>query len=107
MAVPNTSCVQLPVQRLPDSSVPKNISKPLEQDIEGSSPSQNDADFEGDMSEEQGERMRQDLRVMEERYQGFSDTNMMTDYRRSLTRHFPQSTHGRRALKRSFLELND
>ncbi|GBP72447.1 hypothetical protein EVAR_24358_1 [Eumeta japonica] len=44
---PSTSCVQRPVQRLPDSSVPKNISKPLEQDIEGSSPSQNDADFEG------------------------------------------------------------
>ncbi|GBP72446.1 hypothetical protein EVAR_24357_1 [Eumeta japonica] len=61
----------------------------------------------GDMSEEQGERMRQDLRVMEERYQGFWDTNMMTDYRRSLTRHIPQSTHRRRALKRSFLELND
>ncbi|GBP87746.1 hypothetical protein EVAR_61934_1 [Eumeta japonica] len=44
---PSTSCVQRPVQRLPDSSVPKNISKPLEQDIEGPSPSQNDADFEG------------------------------------------------------------
>ncbi|GBP10269.1 hypothetical protein EVAR_77656_1 [Eumeta japonica] len=75
------------------TSVPKNISKPLEQDIEGPSPSQNDVDFEenlllqlrnvacnmsiklhflhshldrfpenlGDMSEEQGERMRQDL----------------------------------------------
>ncbi|GBP95366.1 hypothetical protein EVAR_99749_1 [Eumeta japonica] len=34
----------------------------------------------GDMSEEQGERMRQDLRVMEERYQGFCDTNIMADY---------------------------
>ncbi|GBP81915.1 hypothetical protein EVAR_65093_1 [Eumeta japonica] len=63
--------------------------------------------MERDMSEEQGERMHQDLRVMEERYQGYWDTNMMTDYRRSLTRHFPKSTHRRRALKRSFLELND
>lgn len=61
----------------------------------------------GDMSEEQGERMHQDLRVMEERYQGFWDTNMMSDYCWSLIRHFPKSTHQRRALKRSFLELND
>lgn len=61
----------------------------------------------GDMSEEQGERMHQDLRVMEERYQGFWDTNMMSDYCWSLIRHFPRSTHKRRALKRSFLELND
>lgn len=61
----------------------------------------------GDMSEEQGERMHQDLRVMEERYQGFWDTNMMSDYCWSLIRHFPKSTHRRRALKRSFLELND
>ncbi|GBP55475.1 hypothetical protein EVAR_42651_1 [Eumeta japonica] len=160
------------MQHLPDSSVPKNISKPLEQDIERPSQSQNDADFEGmsinpkcfsqnelddldsiakqehwvrrnwplrenmepgkqnivqnslvardkinhldrfpenlgDMSEEQGERMHQDLRVMEERYQGFWDTNMMADYCWSLIRHFPKSTHRRRALKQSFLELND
>ncbi|CAH1101463.1 unnamed protein product [Psylliodes chrysocephalus] len=58
----------------------------------------------GDMSEEQRERMHQDLRVMEER---FWDTNMMSDYCWSLIRHFPKSTHKRRALKRSFLELND
>ncbi|GBP13914.1 hypothetical protein EVAR_10482_1 [Eumeta japonica] len=61
----------------------------------------------GDMSEEQGERMRQDLRVMEERYQGFWDTHMKADYCWSLIRHFPKSTHRRRALKLSFLELND
>lgn len=61
----------------------------------------------GDMSEEQGERMHQDLRAIEERYQGFWDTNMMSDYCWSLIRHFPKSTHQRRALKRSFLELND
>lgn len=51
----------------------------------------------GDMSKEQGERM----------HQGFWDTNMMSDYCWSLIRHFPKSTHQRRALKRSFLELND
>lgn len=61
----------------------------------------------GDMSEEQGERMHQDLRVIEERYQGFWDRNMMSDYCWCLIRHFPKSTHKRRALKRSFLELND
>ena len=44
---PSTSCVQRPVQRSTDSSVPKNISEPMEQDIEGPSSSQNDADFEG------------------------------------------------------------
>ncbi|CAH1100816.1 unnamed protein product [Psylliodes chrysocephalus] len=44
---PSTSCVQRPVKRSPDSLVLKNISEPLEQDIEGPSPSQNDADFKG------------------------------------------------------------
>lgn len=44
---PSTSCVQRPVQRSSDSSVPKNISEPLVQDIEGPSSSQNDVDFEG------------------------------------------------------------
>ncbi|CAH1113218.1 unnamed protein product [Psylliodes chrysocephalus] len=40
----STGSVQRPVQRSPDSSVPKNI---CEQDTEGPSSSQNDADFEG------------------------------------------------------------
>ncbi|GBP88877.1 hypothetical protein EVAR_63899_1 [Eumeta japonica] len=53
----------------------------------------------GDKSEEQGERMDQDLRVMEERYQGFWDSNMMADYCWSLIHHFSKSTHRRRALK--------
>ncbi|CAH1113490.1 unnamed protein product [Psylliodes chrysocephalus] len=35
------------VQRSPDSSVLKNISEPLEQDIEGPSSSKNDSDLEG------------------------------------------------------------
>lgn len=61
----------------------------------------------GDMSEEQGECMHQDLRVMEDRYQGFWDKNMMSDYCWSLIRHFPKSTHQRKALKRSFVEAND
>ena len=34
----------------------------------------------GDVSEEQGERFHQDIRVMEERYQGRWDVNMLADY---------------------------
>ncbi|GFV59717.1 uncharacterized protein TNCV_1907881 [Trichonephila clavipes] len=33
----------------------------------------------GDFSEEQGERFHQDLRIMEERYQGWWDSHMMAD----------------------------
>lgn len=43
---PSTSCVYRPLQRSPDSSLSKNISEPLEQDIERQSSSQNDVDFE-------------------------------------------------------------
>ena len=34
----------------------------------------------GDVSEEQVERFHQDIRAMEERYQGRWDSHMMTDY---------------------------
>ncbi|CAM1324756.1 Uncharacterised protein r2_g3359 [Pycnogonum litorale] len=34
----------------------------------------------GDVSEGQGERFHQDIEVMEERYQGRWDSNMMADY---------------------------
>ena len=34
----------------------------------------------GDLSKEQGERFHQDIKVMEERYQGSWDTHMMSDY---------------------------
>ena len=34
----------------------------------------------GDVSEEQGERFHQDIRTMEERYQGRWDSHMMADY---------------------------
>lgn len=58
------------------------------------------------MSEVQGERMHQDSRVMEEHYLGFRDMNMMFDYYWSLIRHFPKSTHKKRVLMLSCLELN-
>ena len=34
----------------------------------------------GDMSEEQGERFHQDIKVMEEKYQGRWNTHKMEDY---------------------------
>ena len=34
----------------------------------------------GDYSEEQGERFHQDIKVMEQRYQGRWDENIMADY---------------------------
>ena len=57
----------------------------------------------GDYSEEQGERFHQDIRVMEERYQGRWDINMLADYCWCLKRDTPVVTHARKALKRSFL----
>ena len=57
----------------------------------------------GDYSEEQGERFHQDLRQMEERYQGYWDVNMLADYCWCLKRDLPNSTHKRKSLKRHFL----
>ena len=57
----------------------------------------------GDYSEEQGERSHQDLRQMEERYQGYRDVNMLADYCWCLKRNLPSSTHKRKSLKRHFL----
>ncbi|GFX79403.1 uncharacterized protein TNCV_1715531 [Trichonephila clavipes] len=57
----------------------------------------------GDFSEEQGERFHQDLRTMEERYQGRWDSHMMADYCWSLQRDPPKVVHSRKSYKRSFL----
>lgn len=56
----------------------------------------------GDFSEEHGERFHQDLRTMEERYQGRWDSRMMADYCWSLQRDLPQLVHSRKSYKRSF-----
>lgn len=58
----------------------------------------------GDFSEEQGERFHQDIRVMEERYQGRWDVNMLADYCWCLKRDSPVVKHVRKSLKRSFLQ---
>ena len=47
----------------------------------------------GDISEEQGERFHQDIRVMEERYQGRWDCHMMADYCWNLKRESSTAVH--------------
>ncbi len=57
----------------------------------------------GDVSEEQGERFHQDIKVMEERYQGRWNCNMMADYCWSVMRDTPGAAHKRMSKKRKFL----
>ena len=59
----------------------------------------------GDLSEEQGERFHQDIRVMEEWYQGRWDAMMLADYCWSLQRHCPGTKHSRKCYKRHFLDV--
>ena len=59
----------------------------------------------GNYSEEQGERFHQDLKVMEERYQGRWDCHMTADYCWSLKRDCPRKNYKRKALKRRFMEI--
>lgn len=56
----------------------------------------------GDLSEEQGERFHQDLRTMEERYQGYWNTHMMADYCWSINNSSMPSTSARKSYKRKF-----
>ena len=57
----------------------------------------------GDVSDEQGERFHQDLKVMEDRYQGRWDTHMMADYCWSIKRN-QITSYTRKSYKRKFLE---
>lgn len=57
----------------------------------------------GAVSDEQGERFHQDLMIMEERYQGRWDRNMMADYCWSIKRDCPELVHKRKSQKRKFL----
>ncbi|GBP23798.1 hypothetical protein EVAR_13756_1 [Eumeta japonica] len=59
----------------------------------------------GNYSEEQGERFHQDLKMMEERYQGRWDCHMMADYCWSLKRDCPLKNDKRKAHKRRFIEI--
>ena len=57
----------------------------------------------GDVSDEQGEIFHQDIKLMEERYQGRWDIKMMSDYCWNLNRDAPDSQHSRKSRKRKFL----
>ena len=57
----------------------------------------------GDYSEEQGERFHQDIRVMEERYQGRWNVNFLADYCWCLKRDVPSAQHSGKSLKRPFV----
>lgn len=59
----------------------------------------------GDTSEEQGERFHQDIKTMEDRYQGRWDTHMMADYCWSLKRDCSKKEHSRASRKRSFISV--
>jgi hypothetical protein len=58
----------------------------------------------GAVSEEQGERFREDIKEMETRYQGRWNVNMMEDYCWLLHRDDPQAKYKRKSNKRSFEE---
>ena len=57
----------------------------------------------GDVSDEHGERFHQDIKVMEERYQGRWDTHMMADYCWSIQRDNPDVHHSRKSRKQKFV----
>ena len=57
----------------------------------------------GAVSDEQGERFHQDLKIMEERYQGRWDKSMMADYCWSIKRDCPDEVYKRKSYKRKFL----
>ena len=57
----------------------------------------------GSISEEQGEQVHQDIKTLEERYQGQWDSNMMADYCWSSKRDVPEDSYKRKCLKRKFV----
>ena len=57
----------------------------------------------GSCSDEQGERFHQDIKEMEDRYQGRWDAVMLADYCWCLKRDQPAAVHQRNARKRKFL----
>jgi len=56
----------------------------------------------GDMGEEQGD---QDIKVMEERYQGRWDSNMMANYGWAVMRDIPEAVFQRSSKKMTFVQL--
>lgn len=58
----------------------------------------------GDLSEEQGERFHQDIRTMEERYQGHWNAHMMADYCWSIKNSPREPSQARKSYKRKFFD---
>ena len=56
----------------------------------------------GDVSEEQDKSFHQDIKVMEDRYQGRWDSHMMSDYCWSLMRANSDALHKKASSKRKF-----
>jgi len=56
----------------------------------------------GGVSEEQIERFYQDLKIEDDRYQGWRDTHMIADYCWTLKRDWPSKSHDRKSLKTNF-----
>ena len=61
----------------------------------------------GDVSDEQRERFRQDIKGMERRYQGIWSSSMLADYCWSLQRHDPNVHYKRRSGSRTLLSKRD
>ena len=57
----------------------------------------------GDVSDEQGERFHQDIKIMEDRYQGRWDKRMMADFCWSKARDGKDVNHSRKSKKSGFL----
>ena len=60
----------------------------------------------GDVREEQGKRFHQDIRTMEERYQGGWDPHAMADYCWTLIRDCTEQIHIWKSYKRTFFQMN-
>ena len=56
----------------------------------------------GDVSNEQGECFHQDIKVLEDRYQGRWNVHMMTDYCWSIQRESTGRRHSTQSIKRKF-----
>lgn len=56
----------------------------------------------GDVSDEHGERFHQDISVMESRYKGKWNTNMLADYCWTLIRDVPEAIYKRKSSAKSF-----
>ena len=57
----------------------------------------------GDVSDEQGKRFKQDIKIMEKRYQGCWDIHLIADHCWSLKRYVPDMNHSRKFRKRKLI----